>query len=269
MPELPEVETTIKAIQPLLLGNSFTDIKVYQSQLRWQITPNISSLMTQSKVIACWRRGKYLVIEFAHGACLIHLGMSGKLAIKSKNSQLDKHDHVIFELESSQIHFNDPRRFGCVLWTNCVNEHKLIRNLGIEPLSDDFTTDYLYNNTRNKQVNIKTWLMNAKNIVGVGNIYANEALFLTKILPTRSAKSISKVEAALLVDFIQKVLLKAIAAGGTTLKDFQAPDASLGYFKQELLVYGRESQPCSNCKTLITMQKINQRATFFCHICQV
>ena len=269
MPELPEVETTMQAISPYVMNALVKNVQVFQPKLRWQVSDEIKNLFVGKPILKCWRRGKYLLLEQADGACMIHLGMSGKLRIAELGDEMKLHDHVVFIFDEFQIHFNDPRRFGSVLWVSApILEHKLLVSLGPEPLCPDFDLDYLYEKTRNKKAGVKSWLMNANNVVGVGNIYANEALFYAKILPFRIAGSLSRHDCEQLVFFVKQVLRQAILAGGTTLKDFLAPNNELGYFQQQLSVYGRAGEKCLNCDFDVKSMKINQRASFWCDNCQ-
>lgn len=268
MPELPEVETTRRGIEPYLLANSITSIEVANGRLRWPVSPEIYHLeLEQVKQVV--RRGKYIIVELDKGAIIIHLGMSGSMRVEHAASELKKHDHVIFYLSSEQqIRFNDPRRFGSVLWSDHWQSHALIQTLGPEPLETDFDTDYLYSLAKQRKLSIKQFIMNSHVVVGVGNIYANEALFLAKIHPKRAANRISKQRMAVLVDKIKEVLANAITQGGTTLKDFVGSDGKPGYFQQQLFVYGRGGEPCKVCGEKLTECRMNNRTSVFCTKCQ-
>ena len=269
MPELPEVETTLLAVKPLLTNKKIKAVKVYNGNLRWPVSKEITKKLPLSVINKCWRRGKYLIFEQEAGGCLLHLGMSGCLSIMPLGSLPKKHDHVVFILAENQIHFNDPRRFGCVLWAaKPILEHRLLARLGPEPLEQSFDAGVLFQATRLSKVVIKQWLMTAKNLVGVGNIYASEALFVAKISPFEIAKDLTLSDCEVLVFNIKKILNKSISLGGTTLKDFYSPDAKAGYFKQELMVYGKAGKPCFICKTLLSLVQINKRSTFYCQQCQ-
>jgi len=269
MPELPEVETTRLGIEPFLIDKHILDIRVHECRLRWPVPEQIEKVSNRL-VRSVDRRGKYLLIRLDDGSIIIHLGMSGSLRICEAADPKRKHDHVEIVLESDKIiRFHDPRRFGCVLWHgNKEPEHKLLAKLGPEPLSEDFTADLLFNATRHRQVAIKNLIMNSEIVVGVGNIYASESLFMAGIRPGRAAKRITKKEATLLVGTIKKVLERSIKQGGTTLRDFINSDGNPGYFAQQLLVYGRTDEPCRECATPIRQKTIGQRSTFYCPHCQ-
>ncbi len=268
MPELPEVEVTRMGIKPYAEGQKITEIKIRQHQLRWQI-PNEINKAKGLVINAVKRRAKYLLLETDAGDILIHLGMSGTLRVLPESTPETKHDHVDLCLESGVvIRYNDPRRFGAWLWQDAKTSHALFAKLGPEPLSEDFSGEYLFRQSRNKRMPIKQFIMNNAQVVGVGNIYANEALFLAKIHPQRAAQSLTEQESQALVVIIKEVLAKAIAKGGTTLKDFAQVDGKLGYFAQELNVYGRQGEPCVVCGTVLESIKLGQRNTVFCPQCQ-
>lgn len=268
MPELPEVETTRTGIEPFLKGRRIHQIKVSNKNLRWPV-PDALSLVGSLLVLAVVRRAKYIILETSDGAIIIHLGMSGSMRVVNHGAEAKKHDHVIFQLnDQKEIRFNDPRRFGCVLWSEDWRAHPLIKPLGPEPLSEDFTADYLYALAKRRSLAIKQLLMNSHIVVGVGNIYANEVLFLAGIDPRRAANKISLKRMALLVEQIKTVLSLAIAQGGTTLRDFVNSDGKPGYFQQQLFVYGRAGQPCKHCAEPLWEMKMNNRSTVFCSKCQ-
>jgi len=270
MPELPEVETTRCGISPHIKGQKITQVTIRHYQLRWPIPKDLASILTMQTIHTIERRAKYLLFKCDSGTLIIHLGMSGHLQIVDKSVPIAKHSHLDITLENNAIlRFTDPRRFGAVLWTSePIEQHSLLNHLGPEPLSDDFSPDTLYKQTRNRRTTIKTFIMNGKNVVGVGNIYANEALFLAGIHPKMLAGKISKAKAVTLVNVIKEVLTKAIEAGGTTLKDFKKSDGKPGYFAQQLHVYGREAEACTQCGTDIKHFKEAQRATYYCPQCQ-
>ncbi|GAB1269701.1 bifunctional DNA-formamidopyrimidine glycosylase/DNA-(apurinic or apyrimidinic site) lyase [Aurantivibrio infirmus] len=270
MPELPEVETTLRGIAPHIVGKSIKNAVVRCEKLRWPIPQDLPEILRKRKVLAVERRGKYLIIKFNHGALILHLGMSGNLRIVSKRSAAKKHDHVDWELNSGQIlRFTDPRRFGAVLWTtDSAENHKLLSTLGPEPLSEDFNGELLFQQSRKRKVSIKSFIMDSHIVVGVGNIYANEALFLSGIRPSKPAGKVSRAKHALLSEQIKEVLGKAISAGGTTLKDFVGSDGKPGYFKQQLFVYGRAGQACVICEQTLKEIRISQRSTVYCSHCQ-
>jgi len=270
MPELPEVETTRSGITPHVKGQKISQVTIRHFQLRWPIPNDLASILAGQTIHDIKRRAKYLLFQCDSGTLIIHLGMSGHLQIVSESDSIAKHSHLDIKLENDAIlRFTDPRRFGAVLWTSePIEEHSLLTHLGPEPLSDEFSADSLYTITRNRRTTIKTFIMNGQNVVGVGNIYANEALFLAGLHPKTLAGKISKVKAKKLVGVIKEVLKKAIEAGGTTLKDFKKSDGKPGYFAQQLHVYGREDEGCTLCGTTIKHYKEAQRATYFCPKCQ-
>jgi formamidopyrimidine-DNA glycosylase len=267
MPELPEVETTLRGLQPVLDASPLTRIESRAPRLRYPLPQVV--LANPVRVEQAWRRSKYIILDLANShSCLIHLGMSGRLV---QNQPPAKHDHVLLHFADGQhITLNDPRRFGMFLYepTEHMHTHKLLVNLGPEPLSAAFTSTYLYNQLKKRSSAIKTALMDAKLVVGVGNIYANEALFRARIRPTRKANAITKHEAEILCAEIKAVLEEAINAGGSSLKDYVQSDGKLGLFQNNFFVYGREGVPCLVCKTPITRSVVGQRATFHCAKCQ-
>lgn len=268
MPELPEVETSRRGIAPYINGYNIEAINIYQSALRWPVSSELFELKDQ-KVSDVIRRGKYIVICIPDGSILLHLGMSGSLRLVDNDTPRLKHDHVDFLLSSNKIlRYNDPRRFGSILFTEDWPSHPLIISLGVEPLSDDFDGNYLHKAAQNKTIAVKQFLMNSKLVVGVGNIYANEALFQAGISPTRPASKISLKRYKVLADVVKRVLQSAIQQGGTTLRDFVGSDGKPGYFKQQLNVYGRGGEACTECgKTLKEIRQGN-RATVYCSHCQ-
>lgn len=269
MPELPEVETTRCGIAPHIEGKAVTATVIRQSQLRWPIPAELPDLLARRKLLKIDRRGKYLLLNFSHGTLLLHLGMSGSLRIVDPASVPQAHDHLDLVFGRTALRLTDPRRFGACLWTSdSPAEHPLIRHLGPEPLTEAFFADYLYQRTRHRKQAIKTFIMDSKVVVGVGNIYANEALFMAGIRPTRAAGTVSRPACERLTTHIKDVLARAIAQGGTTLKDFVGGDGKPGYFKQELHVYGRGGEACSRCHKPLREIRLGQRATVYCTACQ-
>lgn len=274
MPELPEVETTLQGIKPYVDGEIIDAITVRQPQLRWPVPIEQLKKLEGQKIEQCFRRAKYLVLQTKQGQILVHLGMSGSLRVIKPNSaehaEIGKHDHVDIKLKSGYaIRLNDPRKFGSVLYTDQpLSQHKLIRALGPEPLSAGFDSDYLFSHSRKRNVAVKNFIMNGQIVVGVGNIYASESLFLAGIRPSKKAGKLSKKNCDDLVSAIKRVLQNAIDAGGTTLNDFLQADGKPGYFSQELNVYGRADKACLSCDTAIRSAVIGQRNTFFCPSCQ-
>ena len=270
MPELPEVETTRSGIEPHIVGKTVKSVLIRQKNLRWPITPGLKKSLPGQSILSITRRGKYLLLNASNGTVIIHLGMSGSLKIVNTNKTPDKHDHfdIVFN-KNLALRLHDPRRFGAVLWTTQPPlDHPLLNSLGPEPLIENFNTDYLFQHSRKRRVSIKGFIMNSKVVVGVGNIYASEALFRSGIRPSTAAGKISKLRYQRLVQSIKDVLIAAIAEGGTTLRDFSNEDGKPGYFQQKLLVYGRTGEPCTVCKNAIKQTQQNQRTTYYCSRCQ-
>lgn len=268
MPELPEVETTRRGILPYLEGHRIEQVRVHNGSLRWPVSSQLYDLR-EVPVRRVLRRGKYIIVELPEGAMLLHLGMSGSLRLVQPDTLLKKHDHVEFDLSSGMVlRLNDPRRFGCALWAEHWPEHELVKNLGLEPLEADFDADYLFERAKGRKTSIKQFIMNGNLVVGVGNIYANESLFLSGISPKRAAGRISKARMGTLVGNIKLVLKRSIEQGGTTLRDFVNSDGSPGYFKQQLFVYGRAGETCKHCASTLKEIRQNNRATVYCPKCQ-
>lgn len=270
MPELPEVETTCQAIKSVITGQVIHKIILREPRLRWPVPLSLTKLKSAT-IISVTRRAKYLLLTTHLGTLIIHLGMSGRLNIATLKQPHQKHDHADIVLTNGHIlRYTDPRRFGAILWTTTDPlQHPLLKHLGPEPFSNEFKANYLFSRSQKMKTCIKQLIMNAKIVVGVGNIYANEALFTACISPLRKSHSLTMIECQALVKAIRKVLRKAIAAGGTTLKDFLDPTGNPGYFSQELKVYGREHQNCLTCKIQLSSIKIAGRATVYCHSCQL
>jgi formamidopyrimidine-DNA glycosylase len=269
MPELPEVETTLRGISPHVLGQKVTEIVIRQPRLRWPIPPELAELVSGRRLANAMRRGKYLLLDFGNGHALIHLGMSGSLRIVNTDEPPSFHDHFDLVFGKRALRYCDPRRFGCLLWVDGEPQlHKLLADLGPEPLTDGFTADYLYERTRKRSQAIKQFIMDSKIVVGVGNIYANESLFMAGIKPIRKAGSLTQKNCEDLVRDIKFVLQRSINQGGTTLRDFVGGDGKPGYFKQQLLVYGRGCEPCTRCKKPLKEVRMNDRTTVYCVACQ-
>jgi len=270
MPELPEVETSRRGIEPHIQQQKITDIIIRQHRLRWPIPRNLPALAKGQHVEQVQRRGKYLILPLQHGSIIIHLGMSGALHIVTADRQADKHDHIDFCFANKKIlRLHDPRKFGSVLWTKGnVLEHRLLCDLGPEPLSDTFNGRYLHQCTRKRTASIKALIMNSHIVVGVGNIYANESLYRAGINPKRKAGSLSVTACERLVAAIRAILTAAIQQGGTTLRDFTAEDGRPGYFSQQLFVYGKAGEACPGCGNPIKQINQQQRSTFYCTRCQ-
>ncbi|OOF67897.1 bifunctional DNA-formamidopyrimidine glycosylase/DNA-(apurinic or apyrimidinic site) lyase [Rodentibacter caecimuris] len=268
MPELPEVETAMKGVSPYLEGFTIEKIVVRQPKLRWPVSSKLAK-MTNAKIITLSRRAKYLIIHTDQGYIIGHLGMSGSVRIVPHNSLIDKHDHLDIVMNNGKLlRYNDPRRFGAWLWTEKLDDFHLFMKLGPEPLSDKFNGDYLFKKSRKKLTSLKTFLMDNSVVVGVGNIYANESLFLSGLHPLKTAGKLTKAQSHSLVNTIKNVLETAIKQGGTTLKDFLQPDGRPGYFAQELQIYGKKNQPCPKCGQKIESLVISQRNSFYCPQCQ-
>ena len=274
MPELPEVETTRRGIEPHIDGQKVSDMAIRQHQLRWPIPDHLPVTLKGLSVLATKRRAKYLLIELGKrntlvGTLIIHLGMSGSLRIlHAPFEQPAKHEHFDLVFKKLLLRFTDPRKFGACLWMPVNESLTMLDNLGPEPLDDEMDASYLFQKSRKRTLAIKTFIMDQKVVVGVGNIYASECLFLSGINPKKAAGKISKAQYSKLVAAIKEVLTKAIQDGGTTLKDFVGGDGKPGYFAQQLRVYGRKDQPCINCQKTIKQITQGQRSTFFCASCQ-
>lgn len=270
MPELPEVETTRIGIAPHVLGEHIKDVIIRDRRLRWPVPIQLRKTLTGSTVRKLSRRGKYLLFHTEKGCIILHLGMSGSLRIITNDIPAEKHDHLDFVFKSGcRLRFRDPRRFGCILWTtNDPEQHVLLSNLGPEPLSEGLNGDYLFQKSRKRTQSVKTFIMDSRIVVGVGNIYANEALFAAGIHPKRKAGRITRERYARLSKAIKDVLKQALAKGGTTLRDFVNGLGEPGYFRHELQVYDRAGEPCIKCKLPIKQLRLGQRSTFYCSHCQ-
>lgn len=269
MPELPEVETTLRGISPHTLKRTVSKVVIRQPSLRWPIPDNFPALIEQQMLLGITRRGKYLLFEFSQGHGLVHLGMSGSLRIVDAATPSNPHDHFDWIFGDIALRYHDPRRFGCLLWVEGQpHEHKLLANLGPEPLTDEFTADYLFQRSRKRSQAVKQFIMDSHVVVGVGNIYANESLFMSRIKPLRKAGSLTRKNCEDLVQNIKFVLNRSIEQGGTTLRDFVGGDGKPGYFKQQLLVYGRGGEPCTECGKPLKETRMNDRTTVYCVNCQ-
>lgn len=270
MPELPEVETTRRGIEPHLEGKCFSQVTIRQPRLRWPVPDELPLLLPGLRLTSIGRRGKYLLLTTDAGTLLLHLGMSGSLRVIDGAQTAGKHDHVDFVFDDGSIlRFNDPRKFGAVLWTEQPAErHPLLAELGPEPLTPAFDAVYLLSKAAKRRIPVKSLIMDSRVVVGVGNIYASESLFEAGILPTRTAESIDLEDCERLVAAIRNVLSRAIAQGGTTLRDFSNAEGKPGYFQQQLAVYGRAGESCRLCLGPIRQLKIAQRASYYCDSCQ-
>jgi formamidopyrimidine-DNA glycosylase len=284
MPELPEVETARRGLLPHVIGRRVEYVRLRRPDLRWPIPHEVEALLPEQRIQTIRRRAKYLLLDTAAGSALLHLGMSGSLRVLPADTPLLAHDHVDIGLGGIDgaadrvLRFNDPRRFGCLLWQAPGETHPLLAGLGPEPLSDDFDGPafdgpafdghYLFARSRGRSAPVKTFLMDQAVVVGVGNIYAAEALFMAGIAPLRPAGKVSRARYQALADAVKTILTHAIARGGTTLRDFISPDGAPGYFEQELLVYGRGGAPCPRCGRALRQAMIGQRASVWCGQCQ-
>ena len=269
MPELPEVETSRRGIEPHIVDTVVTRVIIRNRHLRWPVSRSVDRNLKGQTITSVTRRAKYLLINTSAGTAILHLGMSGSVFIIDSDTPAGVHDHVDIDFSSGRsMRFRDPRRFGSLHWSKNPLEHKLLKSLGPEPLDAVFDGDYLWSASRGRRVSIKQFIMNAHVVVGVGNIYASEALYLAGINPRRAAGRIAKKRYERLVAAIKDVLANAIKAGGTTLRDFYGGDGEAGYFQQQLEAYGREGEPCRRCDSPITAIVQGQRSTYYCKQCQ-
>lgn len=270
MPELPEVETTRRGIAPSVRGHAIERVIVREPRLRWRVPPELPKAAAGQHVVDLRRRAKYLLFDLERGTMILHLGMSGSLRLLPSSTTPIAHDHVDIVLDSGLcVRFNDPRRFGSLLWTtDDPLEHPLLSSLAPEPMSPQFNGDYLARAAKGRRVAIKLLIMNSQIVVGVGNIYASEALFRAGIRPRRAANRITRTEFDALAKAIKEVLRAAIKEGGTTLRDYINPEGMPGYFRQKLFVYERTKQPCRKCRAPIRHFVQGQRSTYFCPQCQ-
>jgi formamidopyrimidine-DNA glycosylase len=269
MPELPEVETTRRGLLPHVVGRTISHVEVREPRLRWPVAKDLPRTLAGARIAQLARRAKYLLFATDAGTLLVHLGMSGSLRYLPVALAPAAHDHIDLHFEGGgALRFNDPRRFGSLILTNAPAAHPLLKDLGPEPLSDEFDADYLWRTSRNRRVAIKQHLMNCRVVVGVGNIYASEALFRAGIHPRRTAGRISRARFEPLVGAVRDVLCDAIDEGGTTLRNFVGGDGKPGYFRGSLRVYERDGSPCLRCGTAIERRVQGQRATYYCPRCQ-
>ncbi|HSH72177.1 MAG TPA: bifunctional DNA-formamidopyrimidine glycosylase/DNA-(apurinic or apyrimidinic site) lyase [Methylophilaceae bacterium] len=269
MPELPEVETTMRGMAPLL-NLKVDQVIIRNASLRWPIPGHLAETLPKQTLLSLTRRAKYILARFDTGTLILHLGMSGRICLLEQNEPAAKHDHFDIRFMSGHVlRLRDPRRFGAVLWIDGEpSEHMLIAPLGPEPLEEGFTGEYLYQHIRTRTAAIKTTIMDSHLVVGVGNIYASESLFRARIHPKTPANKLTKASCVRLVQEIKGTLADAIRAGGSSLRDFFGADGNPGYFQQEYFVYGRTGQPCKICQSQIMLLKQGQRSTFYCLVCQ-
>jgi len=269
MPELPEVETSRRGIEPWIVDTRIEKVNVRDRRLRWPVARGIERKLEGQSVKSVGRRAKYLLINTSNGTAIMHLGMTGSVFIVDHGTPAGIHDHIDIDLDSGKVlRFRDPRRFGSFFWSRTPLEHALLEELGPEPLGDNFDGEYLWCRSRGRKVSVKQFIMNAQVVVGVGNIYASESLFLAGINPKRAAGRIARHRYDALADSIRDILTRAIKAGGTTLRDFYGGDGEPGYFRQQLEVYDREGEYCRCCNTVIKAFVQGQRSTYYCKSCQ-
>lgn len=269
MPELPEVETSRRGIEPWIAGKTISGVIVRDRRLRWPVARGIEKKLTGRSIDSVGRRAKYLLINTDDGTIIMHLGMTGSVFIVEQGAAAGVHDHIDIELDSGKVlRFRDPRRFGSFFWSREPLAHPLLTGLGPEPLGGEFNGAHLYKNSRGRKVNVKQFIMNAQVVVGVGNIYASESLFLAGIHPKRAAGRVARHRYDALADSIKDVLDRSIQAGGTTLRDFYGGDGEPGYFAQKLEVYDRDGEHCRICNTIIRSIVQGQRTTYYCKRCQ-
>jgi formamidopyrimidine-DNA glycosylase len=270
LPELPEVETTRRGLAPHVRGRRIVALELYERRLRWPVPAGLPRVLRGQRILAAGRRGKYLLLELRRGTLLMHLGMSGNLRLTPRHSPRAAHDHFDLVLDSGvALRFNDPRRFGSLHYTRGDPlRHPLLRHLAPEPFSRPFDDPYLWRITRRRRVAVKQLLMNSRLVVGVGNIYASEALFRARIRPRRQARTLTRDDAVRLTRAVRAVLAQAIRAGGTTLRDYLGADGAPGYFRQRLHVYERAGKACRRCGTTVRALTQGRRSTYYCPSCQ-
>ncbi len=285
MPELPEVETTLRGIQPFVDGAVLSKVEVRNASLRWPVPVKQLQTLTGQLVNRSYRRAKYILLETPKGSLMLHLGMSGSVRLVDAAVQEApaKHDHIDLHFQQKPegqdnykewiVRYHDPRRFGSLLFIDAkdhskIDAHPLLGKLGPEPLSDAFDAEHLFKHSRKRSVAVKNFIMNGHVVVGVGNIYASECLFLAKVRPTRPAGKVTKAEYVKITEAIKQVLDRAIKVGGTTLRDFTGSDGKAGYFSQKLNVYDRAEKSCKECGFEIKRIIIGQRSSFYCSQCQ-
>ena len=270
MPELPEVETIRRGVEPHVIGRRIDSAVVRDARLRWPVPPDFAGFVRGKAIVAVQRRGKYLIFNLGGDRLIVHLGMTGRLFLLEPDEPLKRHDHVDLLLSGPLLlRFHDPRRFGAVLpWPQAEASHILLAGMGPEPFAPEFNASYLYKLSRGRSAAVKNFIMDGTVVVGVGNIYASEALFHAGIRPATLAGRVTRPRYERLVASILQVLESAIRQGGTTLRDFRGSDGASGYFQQELMVYGREGDPCRTCGAKIRRLVIGQRSSFYCPSCQ-
>lgn len=272
MPELPEVEVTRLGLMPGLVGREVTGVVVRNAALRQPVPGNLADLLMGCRLLHIGRRGKYLLLDFGHGSLIVHLGMSGSLRLLGSDVPPAKHDHVDVQFGTVLMRYRDPRRFGLMVWQGLEDgelaAHPLLARMGLEPLSQGLTGEWLYHVTRKRAAAIKLVLMDAHTLVGVGNIYASESLFRARIAPGTPAHDLRLEQCECLAQAVKETLAAALAAGGSTLRDFIQSDGSSGYFQMQHYVYGRAGDACRLCGSTILVERMGNRSTFYCPSCQ-
>lgn len=272
MPELPEVEVVRRGLEQTLGGRLITAVTVRDARLRWPVPPDLPARLVGKRVLSVERRGKYLLLSLADGTLIVHLGMSGTFRFHPKAPAVGRHDHVDLQTDGGVLRYNDPRRFGAMLWHDraqgCVHQHVLLRGLGVEPFSDQFDARHLYKGSRLRKVSVKQFLLAGQCVVGVGNIYACESLFRAGIHPGLNAGRLSLARCERLAQSVRQTLAEAISRGGSTLRDFVGSSGETGYFQLDCAVYGRAGEPCRQCGSTVRMLRQQGRSTFFCPRCQ-
>ncbi|MFM9968510.1 MAG: bifunctional DNA-formamidopyrimidine glycosylase/DNA-(apurinic or apyrimidinic site) lyase [Burkholderiales bacterium] len=269
MPELPEVEITRRGIEPHILGKQITAMVIRESRMRWPVPASLKKKLPALTVEKVRRRAKYLILELGEGCLIVHLGMSGSLRVLDASEPPGGHDHVDIVFGGSLLRLRDPRRFGCVLWQDGVAEqHRLLKDLGVEPLSSDFSAEFLFRASRGRKLAIKQFLMNQRIVVGVGNIYASESLFRAKIRPTTPAGRLSLARCKALTEAVVSTLEDSLRSGGSSLRDYVQSNGEPGYFQLQTYVYDRQGEPCRKCYSPIKELRQGQRSTFYCPKCQ-
>lgn len=269
MPELPEVETVRRGLAPCLVGHRLLGARVREGRLRWPVPETLDALVKDRRIERLGRRGKYLILTLDRGHLILHLGMSGSLRMTAPETPPGKHDHLDLLLDDAHLlRYRDPRRFGAVLWSDAPERHPLIADLGVEPLDAGFDGDWLYRASRNVRAPVKSWLMNAHIVVGIGNIYANESLFHAGIHPLLPAGRLTRPRCQRLAEAVRTTLARAIEAGGSSLRDFVDGHGMPGYFQQTYYVYGRAGEACRQCGGRVRSTRLGNRTTSFCPVCQ-
>jgi formamidopyrimidine-DNA glycosylase len=268
LPELPEIETTLRAIRPLVAGSRVERLVVRNRDLRWPVPVSLPRTVSGARIASVTRRGKYLIFEFDTGSMVVHLGMSGSLRVAHARDVVAAHDHVDLVFAAATLRYNDPRRFGCWLWQRGRRQHPLLAAMGPDPLSTAFHADFLQRAARGRSLAVKSFLMDQRVVAGLGNIYAGEALFVARVHPAASVAGLSRRHFHRIAAAVREVLTRACAAGEAALAETMPAGLPLTDFAIDWLVYDRAGQPCRNCGAAIQMQTLAQRSSYFCPRCQ-